>query len=126
MFTIRWLLPEGLQRELYPAVVAIGPSLSTMSAVSYTVIFYLVWQSFYFIFIVYGRREKVAHGLRATSYTWLLSDKNGFVSRLIGKIIKDGPEKNTTQWKIFAYFILQFFYMLITVMPACLLYYSYM
>ena len=126
LFTIRWLLPANFQRERYPAIAAIGPSLRITEAIFYTVAFYLFWQLLYYVFIVYGRREKVARGLRATSYTWLLADKTSFVSRLIGKVIKDDPEKEISPLKIFAYFILQFCYMFISILPVCWWYYSYM
>lgn len=127
LFTIRWLLPANFQQERYPAVVAIGPSLPIVGTIFYTVTFYLFWQSLYYVFIVYGRREKLARGLRATSYTWLLADKTSFVSRLIGKVIKGNPEEEEiSQLKILAYFILQFFYMFISILPVCWCYYSYM
>lgn len=126
LFTIRWLLPANFQHERYPAIAAIGSSLPIVESFIYTLAFYLLWQLLYYVFIVYGCREKIAHGLRLTSYTWLLSDKTSFVSRLIGKVIKDESGKETNQLKIFAYYTLQFGYMFISVLPVCCLYYSYM
>jgi hypothetical protein len=124
--TIRWLLPANIQHEWYPAVAAIGPSLPIVEAIFYTVAFYLFWQLLYYVFIVYGRREKVARGLRATSYTWFLADKTSFISRLIGKVIKSDPNEEISQLKILAYFTLQFCYMFISILPVCWWYYSYM
>jgi len=126
MFTIRWILPVDLQRKHYPAIGDIGSTLPMGRTVFYTVIFYLVWQILYYVFIVYGRREKVASGSRVTSYTWLLSDTNGFVSRLIQKFGFGGPNDGINPFKIIFYFFLQFGYMLITVLPVCLWYYRYM
>ncbi|CAF1432886.1 unnamed protein product [Rotaria magnacalcarata] len=126
LFTIRWLLPINLQREWYPAIAAIGLSIPTVTAIFYTVVFYLLWQLLYYVFIIYGRREKVARGLRATSYTWLLADKTSFVSRLIGKFIKGGQEEGIDKLKVLVYFILQFCYMLASILPVCWWYYSNM
>jgi hypothetical protein len=126
MFTIRWLLPVDLQRQHYPAIGNIGPTLPLVTTVFYTVVFYLIWQILYYVFIVYGRREKVASGSRVTSYTWLLTDKNGFVSRLIEKLGFGGPNEGINLYKIVFYFFLQFGYMLISILPACLFYYRYM
>ena len=126
LFTIRWLLPIDLQRERYPAIANIGSTLPTGTAVFYSVIFYLIWQLLYYVFIIVGRREKVARGLRATSYTWLLADKNGFVSRLIQKFGFGGANDEINRYKIAFYFFLQFGYMLISILPVCLLYYRYM
>jgi hypothetical protein len=126
MFTIRWILPVDLQRERYPAIVDIGPTLPLVTTCFYTVGFYLVWQILYYIFIVYGRREKVASGSRVTSYTWLLTDKKGFVSGLIQKFGLGGPDEGINLYKIFFYFFLQFGYMLISILPVCLWYYQYM
>jgi hypothetical protein len=126
MFTIRWLLPVDLQRKDYPAIGYIGSTLPIGTTVSYTVLFYLVWQILYYIFIVYGRREKVKSGSRVTSYTWLLTDKNGFVSRLIQKLGVGGPNDGISGYKIIFYFFLQFGYMLISILPVCLWYYQYM
>jgi hypothetical protein len=126
MFTIRWLLPIDLQRQHYPAIVDTGSTLPIGTAIFYTVIFYLVWQILYYVFIVYGRREKVETGSRVTSYTWLLSDKKGFVSRLIQKLGLGGENDGISAYKIVVYFLLQFGYMLITILPVCLWYYRYM
>lgn len=126
MFTIRWILPVDLQREKYPAITSIGPTLPLGTTVFYTVIFYLVWQILYYIFIVYGRRDKVSKGLRVTSYTWLLNDKKGFVSSLIQKFGLGAPDDGINLYKIFFYFFLQFGYMLISILPVCLWYYRYM
>ncbi len=126
LFTIRWLLPIELQRERYPAIVDIGSSLHTTTAVFYTIVFYLVWQFLYYAFIIYGRRDKVARGLRATSYTWLLADQNGFVSRLIQKFGFGGPNDGINRYKVVFYFFLQFGYMLLSILPVCLWYYRNM
>ena len=126
MFTIRWFLPVELQRQHYPAIDNIGPILPLGTSVFYTVVFYLVWQILYYIFIVYGRREKVAAGSRVTSYTWLLTDKKGFVSHLIQKFGLGTPDEGINLYKIFFYFFLQFGYMLISILPVSLLYYRYM
>jgi hypothetical protein len=115
LFTLRWLLPEHHQREQYPAIVNIGSTLSMGSAIFYTIVFYLLWQSLYYVFIVYGRREKVAGGLRATSYTWLLADPNGFVSRLIRKFHIGGNDNEMNTYKILSYFFLQFVYMFLSI-----------
>jgi hypothetical protein len=124
LFTLRWLLPLDLQREHYPAIVHIGSSLHTKTAVFYTVVFYLFLQLLYYAFIVVGRRDKVARGLRATSYTWLLADKNGFVSRLIQKF--GFGESTDNRYKVVFYFFLQFGYMLLSILPVCLWYYRNM
>lgn len=126
MFTIRWILPADLQREKYPAIANIGPTLPFGTTVFYTVVFYLVWQILYYIFIVYGRREKVSRGLRVTSYTWLLTDKKGFVSNLITKLGLGGPDEGVSVYKIIFYFFLQFGYMIISILPVSLFYYRYM
>ncbi|CAF1313960.1 unnamed protein product [Adineta ricciae] len=126
LFTLRWLLPIELQRERYPAIVHIGETLHTKTAVFYTIIFYLIWQLLYYAFIIYGRRDKVARGLRATSYTWLLSDKNGFVSRLIQKFGFGETNDGINRYKIVFYFFLQFAYMLLSILPVCFWYYRNM
>lgn len=126
LFTLRWLLPVELQRESYPAIVDIGSSLHTKTAILYSVVFYLIWQLLYYAFIVYGRREKVSRGLRATSYTWLLADKNGFVFRLIQKFGFDGSVEGRGRYKLLFYFLLQFGYMLLSILPVCLWYYRNM
>ncbi|CAF4628590.1 unnamed protein product, partial [Rotaria sp. Silwood2] len=126
LFTLRWLLPLDLQRKDYPAIVHIGSSLHMKTAVFYTVVFYLIWQVLYYAFIIYGRREKVDRGLRATSYTWLLADKDGFVARLIQKFGFGGPNDGINRYKIVFYFFLQFGYMLLSILPVCLWYYRNM
>jgi len=126
LFTIRWLLPIDLQREHYPAIVNIGSSLTTTTVVFYTIIFYLLWQLLYYAFIVYGRRDKVARGLRTTSYTWLLADSNGFVSRLMRKLGIGGAGEGINRYKVTFFFLLQFVYMLISILPVCWWYYRYM
>jgi hypothetical protein len=126
LFTLRWLLPVELQREHYPAIVHIGSSIHTKTAIFYSVVFYLVWQLLYYAFIVYGRREKVARGLRATSYTWLLTDTNGFVARLVDKLSFGRSNEGVNRYKIVVYFFLQFAYMLLSILPVCLWYYRYM
>jgi hypothetical protein len=125
LFTIRWLLPDDVQREQYPAIADIGASFPLGTSVFYTVIFYLIWQLLYYAFIVYGRREKVAGGQRATSYTWLLADKDGFVSRLIQRLGIGGANNGLNTYKIIFYFFLQFTYMLLSILPVCLWYYRY-
>ncbi len=119
-------MPVDFQREHYPAIVQIGSSLHTKTAVFYTIIFYLIWQLLYYAFIVYGRRDKVARGLRATSYTWLLADKDGFVSRLIEKFSFGGSNDGIDRSKVVFYFFLQFGYMLLSILPVCLWYYRNM
>lgn len=126
MFTIRWFLPVELQREYYPAITDIGPTLPMSPTIFYTVIFYLVWQILYYVFIVIGRREKVQSGSRVTSYTWLLTDKKGFVSRLMQKLGVGGPDEGISGYRIIFYFFLQFGYMLISILPVSLLYYQSM
>ena len=126
MFTIRWILPADLQRQYYPAIADIGPTLPARTSIFYAVIFYLVWQILYYIFIVYGRREKVQSGSRVTSYTWLLTDKKGFVSHLIEKFGLGGPNEGISIPKILFYFFLQFAYMVLSILPVSLLYYRYM
>ena len=96
------------------------------TAILYTIGFYLVWQLLYYTFIVYGRRDKVARGLRATSYTWLLADKDGFVSRLIQKLSFNESKEGISGYKILFYFFLQFGYMLLSILPVCLWYYRNM
>lgn len=126
MFTIRWFLPVELQRVSYPAIVDIGPTLPMGTTIFYTVIFYLVWQILYYVFIVIGRREKVQSGLRVTSYTWLLTDKKGFVSRLLQKLGGGGgSDEGISAYQILFYFFLQFGYMFISILPVSLLYYRY-
>lgn len=126
MFTLRWILPVDLQIKHYPAIVDVGPRIPMGTAVFYTVIFYLIWQILYYVFIVHGRRQKIVSGLRVTSYTWLLADKNGFVSRLIHKLGFGSPHEGINRYKIFIYFCLQFLYMLISILPVCLWYYQNM
>ena len=126
LFTLRWLLPVDMQRKLYPAIAEIGPSIPLKMGVFYSVIFYLLWQALYYAFIVYGRREKVARGLRATSYSWLLADKNGFVARVIDMCSFRAAPDGTGRYKILIYFFLQFAYMLLSILPACIWYYSNM
>ena len=125
LFTLRWLLPEHIQREKYPAIVNIGATLPVGTAVFYTVIFYLIWQLLYYIFIVYGRRDKVKQGLRTTSYTWLLTDKKGFVSQLIRKCGIGSVDNELSTIKILFYFFLQFAYMIMAILPVTLFYYRY-
>lgn len=126
LFTLRWVLPIELQRQYYPAIADIGSSVHTKTAIFYTVVFYIIWQLLYYTFIVYGRREKVDRGLRATSYTWLLADKSGVVFRLIQKFGFDGPSDGRGRYKLLFYFLLQFGYMLLSILPVCLWYYRNM
>ena len=126
LFTIRWLLPADVQRERFPAIVQIGSSIPTKIAIFYSVVFYLVWQLLYYAFIVYGRREKVARGLRATSYTWLLADTDGFVARLVQKVAFGRTNEGISRYKIVVYFFLQFGYMLLAILPVCFWYYRNM
>jgi hypothetical protein len=116
MFTLRWLLPIELQRKDYPAIANIGSTLPMGTSIFYSIIFYLVWQILYYVFIVYGRREKVESGSRVTSYTWLLSNKKGFVARLIQKFGFGEPDDGINLYKIVFYFFLQFGYMLISIL----------
>ncbi|CAF1251574.1 unnamed protein product [Rotaria sordida] len=125
--TIRWLLPLNVQRDRYPAIASIGLSLHAGTAIFYTVIFYLIWQLLYCIFIIHGRRDKIDRGLRATSYTWLLGDKNSLVSRLIRKLeFRELNDDGINLYKVAVYFLIQFIYMLITVLPVCLWLYKHM
>ncbi|CAF3906586.1 unnamed protein product [Rotaria sordida] len=125
MFTLRWILPVDLQLKYYPAIVNTGSKLPMGTSMFYTIIFYLMWQILYYTFIVYGRGQKVASGLRVTSYTWLLNNKKGFVSRLIQKLGFGGPNDGINRYKLFIYFLLQFLFMLISILPVSLLYYQY-
>lgn len=125
MFTIRWLLPVEIQHQRYPAIGDIGPKLPVGTSIFYTVIFYVIWQTLYYVFIVYGRREKVQSGSRVTSYTWLLSDKKGFVAHLVEKLGLGGPNGEISIYKILFFFLLQFAYMLLSILPVSLLYYQY-
>lgn len=126
LYTIRWLLPLDLQREYYPAIVEIGSSLNISNALLYTVGFYSIWQILYYAFIVYGRRDKIARGLRATSYTYLLSDKNGVVAVLAQKFGFGEPGDGITSSRILFYYLLQFGYMFASILPVCLWYYRNM
>lgn len=127
MFTIRWLLPSELQRERYPAIAHIGPSFPVGPAIFYTIVFYLIWQLLYYAFIVYGRREKVSRGLRTTSYTWLLADKDGFFFRLVRRFgLSESDENHLNRYTIAFYFVLQFTYTLLSILPAGLFFYQYM
>lgn len=126
MFTLRWILPLDQQLKHYPAIAEIGPTLPMGQSIFYSVIFYLIWQILYYIFIVYRRGHKVASGSRVTSYTWLLTDEKGFVASLIEKLGYGGPNDGINRYKIFIYFCLQFLYMFISIIPVSLLYYQYM
>ncbi|UJR30304.1 hypothetical protein I4U23_017841 [Adineta vaga] len=126
MFTLRWLLPIELQIKDYPAIAKIGNAIPMGKTISYTIIFYLIWQALYYIFIVYGRRDKVESGSRITSYTWLLNDKKGFVARLVERLGFGGPTDGINIYKIIFYFLLQFTYMFLAILPVCLWYYRYM
>ena len=95
----------------------------TKTAIFYSVVFYLVWQLLYYAFIVYGRREKFARGLRATSYTWLLTDTNGFVARLVQKLSFGKSNEGANRYRIVVYFFLQFRCMLLSILPVWLWYY---
>ncbi|CAF0741531.1 unnamed protein product [Didymodactylos carnosus] len=121
LYTIRWLLPYDYQLTHYPAIAKLGDRLNVFSSLFYVIVAYVIWNILYYILIVYGRREKVEKGLRTTSYTWLLADEKGFVSRIIKKF--GGSVKN---YKVELYMLLQFGYALISVIPACLWYYRYM
>lgn len=125
IFTIRWLLPIEIQQQRYPAIVDIGPKMPVGTSIFYTVAFYLIWQILYYVFIVYGRREKVQSGSRVTSYTWLLSDKKGFVSHLIEKFGLGAPNDQISIYKILFFFLLQFAYMILSILPVSLFYYQY-
>ena len=126
LFTLRWLLPLELQRQYYPAIVHLELSFRTKTAVFHTIIFYLIWQLLYYAFIVYGRREKVERGLRTTSYTWLLTDQKGFISRIIEKFGFGRPDDGVNLYKLLFYFFLQFSYTLLSILPVCLWYYRNM
>lgn len=126
MFTLRWILPVELQRQRYPAIAKVGDTLPMGKTIFYTVIFYLVWQILYYAFIVHGRREKVATGKRVTSYTWLLTDKKGFLARLAEKAGLGGPETGLNRYKIVLYFLLQFAFMFFSILPVPLCHYRYM
>ncbi|CAF0853665.1 unnamed protein product [Adineta steineri] len=126
LFTLRWILPIDLQVKHYPAIIKIGSTLPLGTAVFYTVVFYLLWQVLYYAFIVYGRRDKVASGSRVTSYTWLLNDKKGFLAHLMDKFGFGGEDNGINPAKLIFYFFLQFAYMLISILPACLWFYQYM
>lgn len=126
LFTLRWVLPENIQRERYPAIAELNGTIPLKTGVFYSVIFYLVWQILYYAFIVHGRREKVARGLRATSYTWLLADEAGFVARLIQKCSFGTSSEGINRYKIVLYFFLQFAYMLFSILPVCIWYYRNM
>jgi hypothetical protein len=126
MFTLRWILPADLQRKSYPAIAKVGDTLPMGKTLLYTVIFYVLWQILYYVFIVHGRREKVASGLRVTSYTWLLTNKKGFVARLAEKVGFGGPDAGLNRYKVSFYFFLQFAFMFISILPVPLLHYRYM
>lgn len=125
MFTLRWLVPIEVQIKRYPAIINVGSALPVGGTIFYTILFYSIWQALYFIFIVYGRREKVQSGSRVTSYTWLLNDKKGFVARLVDKLGFKESDNGINVYKVLFYFLLQFAYMLISILPACLWYYRY-
>ncbi|CAF3865740.1 unnamed protein product, partial [Rotaria sp. Silwood1] len=126
MCTVRWLLPVDFQIKHYPAIAEIGSTLPVGASIFYTIIFYLIWQILYYTFIVYGRRQKVASGSRLTSYTWLLTDKHSFVSRLIKRLGFGRLDSEVNGYTIFVYYFLQFLYMLISVFPVLLWYYQNM
>ncbi|CAF1087270.1 unnamed protein product [Adineta ricciae] len=125
MFTLRWLVPIEHQIKHYPAIINVGSTLPVGRTILYTILFYSIWQALYFIFIVYGRRDKVQSGSRVTSYTWLLNDKKGFVARLVDKVGFAESDNEINIYKVLFYFLLQFAYMLISILPVCLWYYRY-
>jgi hypothetical protein len=78
---------------------------------------YIVWQTLYFVFIMVQRREKVEKGLRLTSYSWLLDDRNGKKS-----FIQRASFALGARYKLQMFMLLQLTYNICTVLPTVLLY----
>lgn len=125
-YTIRWM-PElsstmsvpimtAYRNKRFPALVD-DSNMTLKESMMVSTAVYIVWQTLYFVFIMVQRREKVEKGLRLTSYSWLLDDRNGKKS-----FIQRASFALGARYKLQMFMLLQLTYNICTVLPTVLLY----
>ncbi|CAO3670946.1 unnamed protein product [Umbelopsis vinacea] len=125
-YTIRWM-PElsstmsvpimtAYRNKRFPASVD-ESNMTLKESMMVSTAVYIVWQTLYFVFIMVQRREKVEKGLRLTSYSWLLDDRNGKKS-----FIQRASFALGARYKLQMFMLLQLTYNICTVLPTVLLY----
>ncbi|KAI9189592.1 hypothetical protein H9P43_001025 [Blastocladiella emersonii ATCC 22665] len=73
---------------------------------------YAVWQLAYYLLILQRRRDKVYRQGYATSFTWLLGDSKGAISRAMNVFGE--------RYQLVTFMALQYVYSMVTVIPAVL------
>ncbi|GAB5593121.1 hypothetical protein Unana1_08021 [Umbelopsis nana] len=125
-YVIRWM-PELASTMSVPIMTAYRnkrfPALADESGMTLkeslmmSTVVYIIWQALYFVFIMVQRREKVEKGLRLTSYSWLLDDRNGKKN-----LIQRASFALGARYKLQMFMLLQLTYNIFTVIPTVLLY----
>ncbi|KAK9711517.1 hypothetical protein K7432_007777 [Basidiobolus ranarum] len=124
LYTIRWLIPANAERmERYGSYAnqqkndGVADPVGFITAMWFSVVLYIVWQSLYYIFILVGRKEKVFQGKRVTSVTWLLDDTKSKISQT-ASVFGD-------KYKVYTFMGMQLVYAIITMLPTVLLYHYF-
>ncbi|KAK2466381.1 hypothetical protein APHAL10511_002023 [Amanita phalloides] len=104
---IRHFYPNAEAR--FPALRVL-PYLQPAKALLLSGGIYVIWQLLYWKFVLVNRREKIASGQRATSFSWLLNDKRG----RIGKALSSTPPQHREH----AFMAGQLVYAMLTEIPA--------
>ncbi|KAF8528917.1 hypothetical protein BU17DRAFT_37383 [Hysterangium stoloniferum] len=110
---IRHFYPNAQAR--FPALVQL-PHLDPISALLSSGLIYIIWQALYWKFVLVDRKEKIAAGLRTTSFSFLLNDRRGVIGRMLASI---RPE-----YREVSFMAGQLVYALITEIPAVFLLYD--
>ena len=113
------LTPPSVQALRFPAVFQIQHSppgsptayANVISMLMWSSIPYAVWQLSYYFFITVRRREKIAAGLRPTSFTWL---RKSYSKVWIGRLVLGLPGVLQEP----AFMLIQYLYAVLTMLPC--------
>lgn len=108
LFTLRWFHAD-------PAFGGMRSyDIGTKDILLYSLMAYLFWQLWYYIFVEVGRAQKIRNGGRVTSYTFLLADTKSPIHKLITRFGKESS--------LLAFMTMQLIYTIVTVLPVRLFY----
>lgn len=119
------LLPPDLQATRHPALYAIRTAApgspaayaNTASMLAWSTLPYAVWQTAYYLLISRRRRDKIAAGLRPTSFTWL---RRSYSKVWLGRWLLSLPDAAQEP----AFMVIQYAYAVLTMLPCPLWFWS--
>ena len=111
------LTPAPQLHDRFPAMFSIKYSLpgspqhyTLFGMLLWATIPYLLWQTFYHIFISVKRKDKIAAG-RLTSFTWL---RRSYAKTWLGRLVLRQPENRQE----ITFMLIQYTYALLTILPC--------